>query len=317
MHRITVIAIFFTLMLFTVPNVAGQDIQHILETWQKGDVFVPMFPAARMYHDGECAFCAGFGSQTGPIPIYGLDVYPTSTFPGLPIVAEYGFEKFDQKDDYLEAEFRSTAEVLKLRFYEGSGDRILSLMVPGRLDDAEVQDRFSDVYKDVASALFVDELTAVPEDFQIGLLAYVHQDLRQFSVTGIGHTRFRGGRYLRVPLDLARFARTPGFVLNTVRFDRPQQRVAFLLNEQGLLDVLKEVGSVFEGTSLTGLHLQTDVQHRNLVTEDPIRSDSLDIYVDAAVAQDLLDFDITTQKFVDDSVIVVDGNRIQVDLGGN
>ena len=97
-----------------------------------------------------------------------------------------------------------------------------------------------------------------------------------------------------------------------MRLDRPQQRVAFLLNEQGLLDVLKEAGSVFEGTSLTGLHLQADVQHRNLVTEDPIRSDSLDIYVDAAVAQDLLDFDITTQKFVDDSVIVVDGNRIQV-----
>ncbi len=105
--------------------------------------------------------------------------------------------------------------------------------------------------------------------------------------------------------------------LNSGRFNQ-SERIVYLFNESAtggmkLLDVLKEA-IVFEGSGINGVHVSMEVRYRNFVTESTDQVDSVDIYVDADVARDLYDFNITTQEFADAIFVIVDGNRIRLDM---
>ena len=65
---------------------------------------------------------------------------------------------------------------------------------------------------------------------------------------------------------------------------------------------------------LAGLRLDLSIGYRNFVTDNIGGTDQMSWYVDSANIPALLDFEITSQEFVDRSVVIVNDNRVEVNL---
>ena len=84
-----------------------------------------------------------------------------------------------------------------------------------------------------------------------------------------------------------------------------------MINE--LMDRIKSAGELAD-VGLAGLRLNISISFYNFVTDSPLEVDDVIWYIDSGLVPQLRDFEITSQEFVDQSVIIVNGTRVEVPL---
>ncbi len=96
------------------------------------------------------------------------------------------------------------------------------------------------------------------------------------------------------------------------------QRLATALNDR-LLTLLKSFARHVERVpEVEGLKLELTIYHRNFVTDvrtpGPTEEDRLELYAPADLIRKFAAQDITSQELVDGCIVIVNGNRVKVDL---
>ena len=289
MQKRLVSAVCLGLVVFLTPSTSAQN---------KGDLYTVIVPAGSLVHEG--------GDITQANRIYGVDTqrqgWELTTSHALPRVLKMRFEKRNKKK--TEIEFRIPGTWVKLRFrnHADMTQRLNQYAVPesdswGK-DSEEAESRLNEVLDGAAAGAFKE--TTVPTEFWRPLAKYA------MSLGGIAllpSTSFRGGEYLTVQLG-------DSSVFNTLRINQ-SQRVARVVGE--LMSRIKDAGSLSD-VGLVGVELKVEILYRDFSKRSNAGSDFMDWYIESAAIPALRDFEITSQDFVNQSVVIVNGTRVEVDL---
>ena len=231
--------------------------------------------------------------------IYGLDTQARGweVIPeALPRVFELRFEKRKKP----EIEFRVPGIWIKLRFRDQADmvKRLAQYAVPSWVEE-DVEDQVNAALDSAAAVAFTG--TEVPRDSWRDLARYA-QDLGGERLQP--PESFRGGEYLAVRLG------NWESVYNTRQINQAQ-RLALVVGE--LMNRVKGAGAL-ASAGLAGLRLDVGIPYRDFVDSSDHGLDAVAWYIDSASIPALRDFEITSQEFVNSSVIVVNGTRVEVDL---
>lgn len=103
-------------------------------------------------------------------------------------------------------------------------------------------------------------------------------------------------------------------VYNSLKLDQPA-RVRRLLNER-LLRLLKEFAQAAEGARTYGLMVSLRIPYRDFLGHDSSMGyDTLQLYVPIREIKRFAEYEITSQDLVDAAVVIVNDNRVSVELG--
>lgn len=205
---------------------------------------------------------------------------------------------------YTIVELRNSAIYLKLRFPPGtdlSAD-FEKVVVPSDWPSYRGSTDFRDnVLAPQGAGVFTGALAGLPEPIKLSLFGMV------CSGQGtLGTVRFKARTYLAVTLG------DDGIVYNTLQLNQ-SARVAKVINDR-LLDDIKAFQGVASLVGIDGVEFAVRIYFRNFVNESVATSDTLELYVPLSLAKKFADEDITSQQMVDGSVVILDGNRVQVSL---
>ncbi|HVB57855.1 MAG TPA: hypothetical protein VNE63_15705 [Candidatus Acidoferrales bacterium] len=205
---------------------------------------------------------------------------------------------------YTIVELRNSTIYLKLRFPPGTDLRtdFQRVVTPGDWQSFKGSKDFRDnVLAPQGAGIFTGPLARLPEAIKLSLFGMV------CSGQGtLGTTEFKGRTYLAVTLG------DDGTVYNTVQLNQ-SARVAKVINDR-LLDDIKAFQGVASLVGIDGVEFTVQIYFRNLVSETLPTIDKLELYVPLGLASKFADQDITSQQLMDGSVIILNGNRIQVSL---
>ena len=238
----------------------------------------------------------------------------------MPFLVEFHLEKtedcgrmrYDCKmKGYRQAELRSEGVWVKLRFapdVSEPGAAFHDLVALGTLPQFEDSDYFkTKVYAAQVPKIFVGPLSDLPDEAKWKLfLASLHS----------GAERIASETYKNKPYLVMQMGETPN-AYNSLRLNQ-SARVAKHVNES-LLDLLKKFGSSLpEKGDLFGIKLEQKILFKDFTREnDSYSIDNLNLYAPVESIRKFDDADITNQQFIDACIVLVNGNRIQVNLASN
>lgn len=172
----------------------------------------------------------------------------------------------------------------------------------GYLNEFEKSDYYQkEIVERFLPRIFVGKLSNIPEKFKLTLLKASNYETKNF-----GGENYKDKFYFVVK-------DAPDYVLNSVRLSQPQ-RVSYIFN-QVLLTFLKYLHKELKDVEeIQGIKIEYTIPHRNFVTGLDIGTDNLQIYATMENIGLFSDFEITGQELLDKSVVIVDNNRIKVNL---
>ncbi len=88
-------------------------------------------------------------------------------------------------------------------------------------------------------------------------------------------------------------------------------RVAKVFNER-IIERIRAFKGPAQESGIDGLKFSAEVAYRNFVDEPTSHQDQLEIYLPLELIMKFTEADITTQQLVDGSVVLLNGNRIQI-----
>jgi hypothetical protein len=217
--------------------------------------------------------------------------------------------KAEKKTGYFQVELEhANGNHVKLRFLPSVTDinaALDRLVFPGTLE----QFKASDYYQKELTGLFLPKiftgpLAGIAADKQLKLLEAV-----QYGLEAIGGETYKGKFYLKVRLPDA-----PDDAWNSNRVNRPS-RVSRTL-QAGALTLLKGLNEVIAAgvPEIQGIKLEINIFYRD---PNATNENSIELMALYATAEQLIKFaenDITNQQLVDNSIILVDGDRMAVSL---
>jgi hypothetical protein len=149
--------------------------------------------------------------------------------------------------------------------------------------------------------IFSGKLSKIPEKFKLTLLKATNYETKNF-----GGENYKDKFYFVVK-------DSPTFVMNSIKLSQPQ-RVSYVCNQQLLnyfKNIYKELNDVEE---IEGIKVEYQIPFKNFVTGLDIGTDNLQIYATMENIRSFSEFDITGQQLLDKSVVIIDGNRANVNL---
>jgi hypothetical protein len=274
----------------------------------KGSVVVPTIPRAFWQVDKYDS--ASSGGQL----IYFVNVEDVLSEPGwrasgFPYCGDFTLTKITEykplyKLRYTIVELRNATLYLKLRFLPGADLKtdLQRVVIPGDWQSFQKSKDFHDnVLAPQGQGIFTGQLAGLPEPMKLSLFGMV------CSGQGtLGTVAFKGNTYLAVTLG------DDGTVYNTVQLNQ-SARVAKVINDR-LLDDIKAFQGVASLVGIDGVEFTARIYFRNFVSETVPTIDKLELYVPLGLASKFADQDITSQQLMDGSVIILNGNRIQISL---
>lgn len=273
----TTVSLVLMLAILFAP-VAAQD-------WlEKGQPYTIVVPSDSVEFEGR--------SRWGDRAIYGARLHADPEWANLPHVVRSDFHKQEVEDDFRIYEFRTDDQYFKLRL--PTPDLVASYVAPATDEQALIDQAISAA----AAVAFVD--TTIPEDLWL--------DVARYAV-GLGAQRleqpvaFRGGEYL--VLNIGQTS-----VYNSARLNethRLARTISDLIDRVKTVDALGDIG-------LAGMRIDAEIPHYNFVTDSPLAVDEMMWYVGSELIPALRDFEITSQDLVDQSVVVANGTRVEVNL---
>src|SRR5260370_34251062 len=90
-------------------------------------------------------------------------------------------------------------------------------------------------------------------------------------------------------------------------------RVAKIINER-IIGRVKTLRAPAQETGIDGLQFSAVINFHNFVNEPTIRTDRLEVYLPLDLCMKFVDADVTSQQLIDGSIVLLNGNRIQVPL---
>lgn len=149
--------------------------------------------------------------------------------------------------------------------------------------------------------IFAGKLSKIPEKFKLTLLKATNYETKNF-----GGENYKDKFYFVVK-------DSPTFVMNSIKLSQPQ-RVSYVCNQQ-LLNYFKALYKELNGVDeIDGVKVEYQIPFKNFVTGLDLGTDNLHIYATMENIKLFSEFDITGQEFLNKSVVIIDGNRANVDL---
>lgn len=257
--------------------------------------------SANLKHDGS------------KVLVEGREDWKTAGFPSL-IEARLAKVKMVRKENRAEVTFRFGPMGYALRLnVEGVTEETLpsvlgEVAIAGPSSGPQVKESLDSAYALLAGNIFTGPLAAIPRDRQLLLLSFAHLTAEG---TTIGNASFKDNAYLAVDLG-----EDPN-VYNTLQLNQTQ-RVAKIVNER-LLVVIKAFAAPAQGAApLHGLKLQLRIPYKDFLQQYAVpQYDTLELYLPLESIARFTDAEITSQELIDQSVVLVNSNRLQIPLAGS
>lgn len=216
--------------------------------------------------------------------------------------------KAEKKSAYFQVELEfENGNHIKLRFAPSVtdiNDAMDKLVFVGTLD----QFKASDYYRKELTGIFFPKiftgpLAGIAFDKQLKMV-----EAMGYDPEAIGNETYKGKYYLtlRMPED--------DIVYNSNQVNQPG-RVARVL-QRGLLTLLKGLQQMYlaDVTGIEGIKVEFTISYRNFGTDERYTNETMVLYATAEQLTKFAENEITNQQLVDNSTILVNGDRIAVSL---
>jgi hypothetical protein len=238
---------------------------------------------------------------------------------GWPPLLTVVYEKSTKEKEYTEIEFRSRLAYVKLRFAAATpniDEALRELLFFGDADSFESSEEFKGITARLLPIKFSGVLAEIPLAQQFQLM----KDL-DYNDDEMGVTEFQGKQYISFS------PKTSPAEFNS-RDVKQAARVATVLRDIVLPAFDKVAPVITNANDIYGIKVKTRIFYRDIfpiqnqrrggpprpnVNQKP-SVEVLEIYAPYDLVEKLFNFNITNQKLVDGSTVLVNGEKIEVDL---
>jgi hypothetical protein len=226
---------------------------------------------------------------------------------GWPPLLTLFYEKSSKEKEYTEIEFRSSLAYAKLRFAADTPNvdaALRQLVFLGSAESFESTAEFKALTEKLLPITFSGVLAEIPRDKQIQLL----KDLG-YKDDEMGVAEFKGKQYI------AFSATYPTAEFNSLQVNRAA-RAATVLKALVLPAFDKVAPAITDANGIYGIKIRARISYRDFISKrnQRPRVEVLEIFAPYDLVEKFFNQDITNQKLVDGSIILVNGDRIEVDL---
>ncbi len=242
-------------------------------------------------------------SSTNGIVVGGLSQWRTA---GWTLMRQLNVEKVSRNNRFTEVELRDPLFNVKLRFDATVKDlnaAFREVAFVGLLSEFEASDYYQqEVIGKVLPLVFTGKLASIPTKAKLKLLSEV-----KYVDSVIRTEKYKGDIYL--VLDAGGDVQ----IYNTIQMDQ-SARIAHALNQR-VLSYMKRVAKLINFHSeVDGIKVEIDLPYKNFATEyyNQPNYDHLELYAPMDVIRQFAEDELTNQEFVEETVLLVNGNRSRV-----
>lgn len=195
------------------------------------------------------------------------------------------------------AHLSSQAEVLNTDFQK--------LIASGNWEQFENSEDFrKNVFAVQEAKIFTGPMSRLSYGAKVSLMHMACNGQNTFAAE-----TYKGRTYFAVTLQ------SDGEVYNSNKLSS-SARAARVINER-IIARVKTFKDPTQESGIDGLKFAASVDYRNFVNESQTHQDQLEIYLPLDLLVKFVDADITSQQLIDGSIVLLNGNRIQVPLTGD
>src|SRR5260370_5616762 len=209
---------------------------------------------------------------------------------------------------YTEVELRSNVLYLRLHFSHPSSETnalnadFKKLIAPGNWEQFEkTEDFHENVFAVQQGKIFVGPMAALSDRAKLALL-----DMACTGPDSFGAETYKGKSYFAISLG-------PDAEVYNSNVMNSSARVAKIINDR-IIGRVKTFRAPAQETGIDGLQFSAVINFHNFVNEPTIRTDRLEVYLPLDLCMKFVDADVTSQQLIDGSIVLLNGNRIQVPL---
>jgi len=244
-------------------------------------------------------------SPTGRIAVGGFAEWRTA---GWVLMRSVTLEKISANNKFTELEFRDANLNIKLRFdttVKNPNAVFREVAFVGTLSEFEASEYYrTEVVEKMLPLIFTGRLASIPAKAKLRLLAEV-----QYIDSVIRTEVYKRDSY--IVLDAGGDIQ----IYNTIHMGQ-SERMAHALNQR-VLSYIKRVAKIINFHSeVDGIKVEVALPYKNFVTEyyNPPNYDRLEIYAPMDVIRQFTDDELTNQEFIEEVVLLVNGNRTRIPL---
>lgn len=241
-------------------------------------------------------------SQKGGYLVGGLNGWRAA---GWTMMRQVTLEKITRDKNFLEVELRDPLFNVKLRFDNTIRDfnaAFHDMAFIGTLAEFEASDYYKqEVMGKILPAVFTGSLASIPQARKMDLL----KELKYID-SAIRTEKYKGGEYLSINVG------GDTEVYNSNRVDQPT-RIGHSLNQR-VLYYFKRLARIIKfHPDVDGIKITILVPYKNFLTEyySSPSYDRLEVYAPMDTIRQFVDDELTNQEFAEESVLLVNGNRMQ------
>ncbi len=216
--------------------------------------------------------------------------------------------KINTKKEYTELEFRSTAAYIKLRFsseVKNLKDAVASVVFIGGVQAFQESSYYSQtLVKKILPQVFTGPLALMPTEKQLGLLKALN-----YNDDGLGSESFKGKTYISFS------ATDPTSVFNSLRVNQ-SSRAATTLKGLVLPGLKAAAGFIEDVKEIHGIKIKGKMLYRDFLNERYAAPhvEVIEVFAPYDLVAKYFNLDITDQELIRGSVVLIDGNRVEIDL---
>lgn len=272
----------------------------------KGDLVVPKFPKAAIKFDkikiwqAKVQFSANISkSPEGKYLVNNSEIKPVP----FPIIATYKVDEVEvSKKKPTRILLKSLENQIELTF---SGDLNLqdvlsNILYKGTAETFVDSDYFRKIESKVLPTIF-NGLDSIPFEAQRSLMHDV-----DYYILAYGISKFKDKDYLRIKY-------TDDSVYNTLQLNQAER------NARETETAIKKLKAVYERTGkvkeVAGIKVETAIASKSFLDKyGKAKEEKYELYVPFDLLKKFIDAEITNQDLVDGSIILVEGNRVKINL---
>ncbi len=242
-------------------------------------------------------------SEKSGIMIGGLTEWRTA---GWTLMRQLTIEKVSREKNYTLVELRDPLFNIKLRFDNTVKDlnaAFREVAFVGLLSEFEASDYYQkEIVGKVLPKVFDGNLASIPTTRKLNLLKEL-----KYVDSAIKSEKYKDSNYLSIDVG------GDTEVYNTIRIDQ-SHRIGNSLNQR-VLSYFKRIARIIKfHPEVEGIKISILVPYKNFVTEQYSQPsyDRVEIYSTMDVIQQFADDELDNQEFVEESILLVNGNRMRL-----
>lgn len=242
-------------------------------------------------------------SEKSGVIVGGLTEWRTA---GWSLMRQLTIEKVSREKNYTMVELRDPLFNIKLRFDNTVKDlnaAFREIAFIGLLSEFEASEYYrEEIIGKILPKIFTGDLASIPTARKLNLL----KELRYVD-SAIKTEKYKGSDYLAINVG------GDTEIYNTIRVDQ-SHRIGHSLNQR-VLSYFKRTARIIKfHPEIDGIKISIQIPYKNFVTEQYIlpNYDWVEIYASMDVIQQFADDELTNQEFVEESILLVNGNRMQI-----